>query len=303
MEGIGSMNGTCASGKIRRCVIITGMSGAGKSSALNVFEDQGFYVIDNLPPALLPQLLDVLKGHQSAVNNGVAAVIDVRGEGLLNDLEKVLSELREKVEELGILFVEAADDTLVRRFETTRRRHPLSENKTILGGLALERELLSPIRKNADIVIDTTGLKSNEFRTKLLDIMGMTSGRTSVILSSFGFKYGIPQDSDYVLDVRFLPNPNYVDELRPLSGKDYEIQTYLSGFESLDLFLEKAESLLDYVSSVYGSTGKQNIHIAIGCTGGRHRSVAVSEMLAIHLKRRGGNVIVEHRDIDKGDPE
>ena len=237
------------------------------------------------------------------MNNGVAAVIDVRGEGLLNDLEKVLSELREKVEELGILFVEAADDTLVRRFETTRRRHPLSENKTILGGLALERELLSPIRKNADIVIDTTGLKSNEFRTKLLDIMGMTSGSTSVILSSFGFKYGIPQDSYYVLDVRFLPNPNYVDELRPLSGKDYEIQKYLSGFESLDLFLEKAESLLDYVSSVYGSTGKQNIHIAIGCTGGRHRSVAVSEMLAIHLKRRGGNVIVEHRDIDKGDPE
>ena len=297
------MKGTCASGKIRRCVIITGMSGGGKSSALNVFEDQGFYVIDNLPPTLLPQLLDVLTGHQSAVNKGVAAVVDVRGEELLNDLEKVLSKLREKVDKLEILFVEATDETLVRRFETTRRRHPLSENKTILGGLALERELLSPIRKNADIVIDTTGLKSNEFRTKLLEVMGMTSGKTSVILSSFGFKYGIPQDSDYVLDVRFLPNPNYIDELHPLSGKDYEIQKYLSGFENLDLFLEKAEDLLDFVSSVYGSTGKQQIHIAIGCTGGRHRSVAVSEMLAIHLKRRGGNVIVEHRDIDKGDPE
>lgn len=188
----------------------------------------------------------------------------------------------------------------MRRFETTRRRHPLSKNKTILGGLTLERELLSPIGKNADIVIDTSGMKSNEFRTKLLDIMGMSSDKTSVILSSFGFKYGIPQDSDYVLDVRFLPNPNYIEDLHSLSGKDHEVQKYLSGFENLDTFIEKAEQLLDFVSSVYSSTGKKQIHIAIGCTGGRHRSVAVSEMLATNLKKRGNNVILDHRDIDKG---
>ena len=294
------MHDPCITGKIKRCVIITGMSGGGKSSALNVFEDQGFYVIDNLPPTLLPQLLDVLAGHQSAANHGVAAVVDVRGEELLNDLEKVVSRLREKVEKLEILFVDATDETLVRRFETTRRRHPLSQNKTILGGLTLERKLLGPIRKNADIVIDTSGMKSNEFRTKLLEIMGMSSDKTSVILSSFGFKYGIPQDSDYVLDVRFLPNPNYIEDLHALSGKDYEVQKYLSGFENLDTFIEKAENLLDFVSSVYNSTGKQQIHIAIGCTGGRHRSVAVSEMLAVHLKKRGNNVIIDHRDIDKG---
>ncbi|MCK9340348.1 MAG: RNase adapter RapZ [Synergistaceae bacterium] len=294
------MHDPCITGKIKRCVIITGMSGGGKSSALNVFEDQGFYVIDNLPPTLLPQLLDVLEGHQSAANHGVAAVVDVRGEELLNDLEKVVSRLREKVEKLEILFVDATDETLVRRFETTRRRHPLSQNKTILGGLALERKLLAPIRKNADIVIDTSGMKSNEFRTKLLEIMGMSSDKTSVILSSFGFKYGIPQDSDYVLDVRFLPNPNYIEDLHALSGKDYAVQKYLSGFENLDTFIEKAENLLDFVSSVYNSTGKQQIHIAIGCTGGRHRSVAVSEMLAVHLKKRGNNVILDHRDIDKG---
>ena len=300
MEEVESMQEPCTSDKIKRCVIITGMSGGGKSSALNVFEDQGFYVIDNLPPTLLPQLLDVLVGHQSAVNNGVAAVIDVRGEELLNDLEKVVAKLKQKVERLEVLFVDAADETLVRRFETTRRRHPLSDNTTILGSLALERKQLSSIRKGADIVIDTTGLRSNEFRSKLLDVMGMRSDKTSVILSSFGFKYGLPQDSDYVLDVRFLPNPNYVDELHPLSGKDYEVQKYLCGFENLDTFIGKAEDLLDFVSSVYCSTGKKQIHIAIGCTGGRHRSVAVSEMLAVHLRKRGNNVILDHRDIDKG---
>ncbi len=167
----------------------------------------------------------------------------------------------------------------------------------------MERELLGKIRKVSDIVIDTTGLKSNEFRMKILEVMGMTSGKTSVILSSFGFKYGIPQDSDYMFDVRFLPNPNYIDELHPLSGKDYEIQNYLSGFENFDIFLEKAEDLLDFVSSIYGNTGKQQIHIAIGCTGGRHRSVAVSEMLAVSLKKRGNNVIIDHRDIDKGEQQ
>ena len=294
------MQDSCTSNKIKRCVIITGMSGGGKSSALNVFEDQGFYVIDNLPPTLLPQLLEVLVNHQSALNNGVAAVVDVRGEELLNDLERVVSKLIEKVEKIEILFVDATDETLVRRYETTRRRHPLSENTTILGSLALERKLLGSIRKSADIVIDTSGLKANEFRSKLLEVMGMTSDKTSVILSSFGFKYGIPQDSDYVLDVRFLPNPNYVDELHSLSGKDYEVQKYLRSFENLDTFIGKAENLLDFVSSVYSSTGKKQIHIAIGCTGGRHRSVAISEILAIHLKKIGNNVIVDHRDIDKG---
>lgn len=293
------MSDLSVSGKIKRCVIITGMSGAGKSSALNVFEDQEFYVIDNLPPTLLPQLLDVLVNHHSAVNNGVAAVVDVRGEKLLNDLEKVVSKLREKVKKLDILFIDADEETLVRRFETTRRRHPLSQNKTILGGLTLERNLLSQIEKNADIVIDTSGMKSNEFRTKLLDIMGMSSDKTSVILSSFGFKYGIPQDSNYMLDVRFLPNPNYIEDLHALSGKDYAVQKYLSSFENLDIFMEKAEHLLDFVSSVYCSTGKKQIHIAIGCTGGRHRSVAVSEMLAVSLKKRGNNVTLDHRDINK----
>ncbi|MCE5202534.1 MAG: RNase adapter RapZ [Synergistaceae bacterium] len=286
--------------QIKRCVIITGMSGGGKSSALNVFEDQGFYAIDNLPPTLLPQLLDVLVSHPSAVSSGVAAVMDVRGGELLNDLENVLPFIRKKVGKLEILFVDASDECLLRRFETTRRMHPLAANTTILGGIAKERELLRMIKKSADTVIDTSDLKTPEFKAKLLDVMGMSSEKLSVIISSFGFKYGIPQDSDYVLDVRFLPNPNYVDELHLFSGKDKPVQKYLSDFDSLEEFISKAEALLEFVSSVYSSTGKKQLHIAIGCTGGRHRSVAVAEMIASLLRKHGNNVIISHRDIGKG---
>lgn len=285
---------------IKRCVIITGMSGGGKSSALNVFEDQGFYAIDNLPPTLLPQLLDVLTNHQSAAESGVAAVIDVRGEELLNDLDKVVAQIRDKVDKVEVLFVDATDSCLVRRFETTRRRHPLAADTTILGGITKERALLSKIYQQADIIIDTSGLKSPDFKAKLLETMGMTTEKPVVIMSSFGFKYGIPQDSDYVLDVRFMPNPNYVKELQMLSGKDPEIQEYLKKYSLLDEFVTKAVSLLDFVASVYCSTGKKQLHIAIGCTGGRHRSVALAEAIAKSLKKSGVNVKIEHRDIDKG---
>ena len=295
-----SMQNSGIGNTIQRCVIITGMSGGGKSSALNVFEDQGYYVIDNLPPTLLPQLIDVLATHQSAVSNGVAAVVDVRGEELLNDLDNVLSCLREKVDKLDVLFIDATDDNLVRRFETTRRRHPLANETTILDGIIKERSLLKKIYQKADIIIDTTDLKTPDFKAKLLEVMGMASDKPTVILSSFGFKYGLPQDSDYVLDVRFLPNPNYIDELHSLTGKDSAIQAYLKKFDSLDEFIAKARPLLEFVSSVYCNTGKRQLHITIGCTGGRHRSVAVTEMLSSLLQKSGIKVITKHRDIDKG---
>lgn len=286
-------------GQIKRCVIVTGMFGGGKSSALNVFEDQGFYVIDNLPPTLLPQLLDVLEGHQAAVANGVAAVVDVRSEDLLNDMENAVAKVREKVGKVDVLFVDATDDWLVKRFETTRRRHPLGNNTTILGGIAREREMLRKIHDSADIVIDTSGLKTQEFKDKLLNILGVTADKLTVIMSSFGFKYGIPQDSDFVLDVRFLPNPNYVEELHSLTGTDLKIKSYLEGFKELAEFTSRAKELLQFVASVYDSTGKKQLHIAVGCTGGRHRSVAVTEMLASYLKKSGNKVIINHRDIDK----
>lgn len=206
--------------EIKRCIIITGMSGAGKSSALNVFEDQGFYAIDNLPPALLPQLMDVLANHPAAVNYGVAAVVDARGKELLNDLSCVVEKLREKGVDAEVLFINASDEALVRRYETTRRRHPLADGNTILQGIREERMTLSAIMEKADIVIDTSKFKLPEFKARVLESTGVSVAEPSVIVSSFGFKYGAPQDADYIFDVRFLPNPNYVDDLHMLSGKD-----------------------------------------------------------------------------------
>ncbi len=286
--------------EIKRCVIITGMSGAGKSSALNVFEDQGFYAIDNLPPSLLPQLLDVLSGHPSAVRGGVAAVVDARGKDLMNDLVNVAAKLRENGKNVEILFIDASNETLVRRFETTRRRHPLADHSTILEGIQKERSLLSDVIKNADIVIDTSELKLPDFKTRLLDAAGMSVEEPAVIVSSFGFKYGAPQDADYILDVRFLPNPNYVDELHMLSGRDAEVREFLAKSPALEEFLELAVPMLDFVASVYGETGKKQLHICIGCTGGRHRSVAVTELIGARLASAGRRIRVQHRDIEKG---
>ena len=270
--------------EIKRCIIITGMSGAGKSSALNVFEDQGFYAIDNLPPALLPQLMDVLANHPAAVNYGVAAVVDARGKELLNDL----------------LFINASDEALVRRYETTRRRHPLADGNTILQGIREERRTLSAIMEKADIVIDTSKFKLPEFKARVLESTGVSVAEPSVIVSSFGFKYGAPQDADYIFDVRFLPNPNYVDDLHMLSGKDEAVRRYLDGFPSLKKFLDMAVPLLDYIASVYCETGKKQLHICFGCTGGRHRSVAVAEIVGAAIASAGKRVVITHRDIDKG---
>lgn len=287
---------------IEKCVIITGMSGGGKSSALRVLEDQGLYAVDNLPPALLPRLLGVLGGHGRAAERGVTAVIDGRSGGLLWELRPAIERLKKKAGNVLVIFLDATDETLVRRFETTRRNHPLAADTTILGSITAERELIAPIREDADIIIDTTDMTMPELKARLTSIVGISAEGASVILSSFGFKYGLPQDADYVIDVRFLPNPNYVEELHPLSGADPEIQRYLGAVEYFGEFLDKTEQLLEFILSVYGSTGKKQFHVAIGCTGGRHRSVAVAEMLAERLRACGGTVSAVHRDIDKGSP-
>lgn len=276
------------------------MSGGGKSSALNVLEDNGFYAIDNLPPALLPQLLEVLAEHPHAVRNGVAVVVDGRSGGLLGELDGIVEKLRSGTNEVVSIFLDASDETLVRRFETTRRNHPLASGTTILGSIAAERELIASVREDADIIIDTTNTTMAELKTRLLSIMAVSMEGASVIFSSFGFKYGLPQDADYVCDVRFLPNPNYVEELHFLSGVDSEIQQYLRAYEGTDEFLSKIEQLLEFILSVYGTTGKKQFHVAIGCTGGRHRSVAIAEILAGHFRTKGKKVSVVHRDIDKG---
>lgn len=293
------MGNTSGLSRIKKCIIITGMSGGGKSAALTVFEDQGYYAIDNLPPTLLPQLLEVLEDNQSAITNGVAAVVDVREEMLLNDLYSVVAQLRKRIEELKIIFMDASDETIVRRFETTRRRHPLAGNSTLLENIKAERELLEKIKAKADIVIETSELVPGGFKAKLLAEVGAKQADPVVILSSFGFKKGIPQDADYVADVRFLPNPNYIPELHDLTGKDTKIQEYLKKYEEYDTFIAKAAPLLSFVASVYKNTGKAHLHIAIGCTGGRHRSVAVCERLAEELKKDGRKVVINHRDINR----
>lgn len=286
--------------QIKKCVIITGMSGGGKSSALRVLEDNGLYAVDNLPPALLPQLLDVLTEHPQAVRNGVAAVVDGRSGALLDRMEEMMDELKGKSEDLLLIFLDATDEALVRRFETTRRSHPLSDDTTILSSIAAERGMIAQIWERADVIIDTTSMTMNELRDRLLSIIGVTSRGASVIFSSFGFKYGLPQDADYVFDVRFLPNPNYVEELHMLSGRDAEIQEFMLAGEYFELFLQRVEQLVEYLLSVYGATGKKQFHIAIGCTGGRHRSVATAELLAGYFRGLGSKVFVAHRDVDKG---
>ena len=282
---------------VRQCIVITGMSGAGKTEALKVFEDQGFFAIDNIPPLLLPQLLRLLSDHSAAVHTGIVATIDVRSERLLDDLVSILALLKEKTSGLKLLFLNASDEVLLSRFEQTRRRHPLGES--VQEGIRKERDLLGPILESADIVIDTSKSDVQHYRKRIIDEFCASPGGVSLVLTSFGFKHGVPQDSNYVFDVRFMPNPYYIPELKPLSGKDREIQEYLRSFEETRLFLREISSFLDFVIPHYLQTGKAQLHLAVGCTGGRHRSVALIEWLAERYRDTRGGVSVNHRDLER----
>lgn len=282
---------------MKRCVVITGMSGAGKSSALRILEDEGLYACDNLPPPLLPQLIDVLQNEPDAVRSGVAVVIDARGRDMLEDLFASLEAIKDQISKVSVVFLDASDDQLVRRFETTRRRHPLGSSTTILECIAKERELLAKIKEKSDIIKDTSSMLASDLRNALLSELGISDGAFSVIVSSFGFKYGIPMDCDYLFDVRFLPNPNYVPELKMLSGRDEEVRAYLDKIPAMHRFIELADELIDFILTEYSKTGKKQVHIAFGCTGGRHRSVASAEMICDHLARKGHDVSCAHRDI------
>lgn len=275
------------------------MSGAGKSATLNIFEDQGLFAIDNIPPSLLPQLLNVLSRHRSAVQNGVVAVVDIRGGDLLSDLVSVLEILREQLASVKVIFLDASDEILVRRFSETRRNHPLGQDVPILEGIARERKLLSPVLESADIVLDTSNLSLKQLRQKLTAEYSDSSGKSALLFTSFGFKYGVPQDCDFIFDVRFLPNPHYLPELRQYSGKDQSVQDYVRSFPETTGFLERFIELLDYIVPIYSNTGKPQLHFAIGCTGGRHRSVAVAEWLGEHYCSPDSQCVVRHRDIER----
>jgi UPF0042 nucleotide-binding protein len=282
---------------VKRCVIVTGLSGAGKTTALDILEDHGFYVVDNIPPSMLPQLVSVLSRNSAAVLEGAAAVVDARGGDLLFSVIPSLNELKTALD-VNVVFLDASDELLVRRFETTRRAHPLGGGDSILKSIARERAMLREVRAEADIVIDTSSLQPTDLRERLLRELNIGERQQTVIVSSFGFKNGVPSDCDYMFDVRFLPNPNYVPELKALSGKDPEIRAYLDATPQKTAFMLDLGRLIVFVTDMYAQTVKKQIHIAIGCTGGRHRSVAIAEELAAYLSGIGRVVTLFHRDID-----
>ena len=278
-------------------VVITGMSGAGKASAAKVFEDLGYTVVDNLPPGLLTTLVAEPPAERLAV------VIDARSGAFLAGLDAALSAVKEQGIRPTTLFLDASDAALVQRFKETRRRHPLfEEHGGILGSVQAERAQLENIKEDADKVVDTSDMDVHGLRNLLLTEFSSDADTQGLIvtINSFGFKYGLPLDADLVFDVRFLVNPHYVDDLRPYDGRNQLVEEYVMADPDSGLFLTKLYDLMDWSIPRYTSEGKAYLTVSIGCTGGRHRSVVVSEKLGDHLRGLGYRVLVQHRDVNKG---
>ncbi|GAA5417182.1 nucleotide-binding protein YvcJ [Paraliobacillus ryukyuensis] len=282
-----------------KLVIITGMSGAGKTVAVQSFEDLGYYCVDNLPPALLPKFLDLMKDASNNIQQ-VALVMDLRGREFFDTLFESLDQLAKAdwLEE-HILFLDAKDETLVSRYKETRRSHPLAPDGLPLEGITQERKMLDELRGRAQHFINTTNLKPKALREKIVDKYGEPEQEVFAVHTlSFGFKYGLPIDADLVFDVRFLPNPHYVEQLQPLTGLNSEVSSYVFKWSDTQKFIEKVTDLLTFMLPQYKKEGKSQLVIAIGCTGGQHRSVAIAEHLKHHFS---GQYVthVSHRDIDK----
>ncbi len=281
-------------------VIITGMSGAGRSEAIHTFEDLGYFCIDNLPPSLIGSLVELTNLAGSRITD-VAVVCDARGLEFFADFWGELERLERDGVPYRLLFLEADDEALVGRFKETRRRHPLSGSGTVLDGIQAERDLLEDFRGRADFIIDTSELRPSQLRQRILDefLLEGVPGTLDVTVSSFGYKYGVPLDADIVMDVRFLPNPFYDPELRPLSGCDAPVREYVLDLPETKAFLERWHSLLDLLVAGYEAEGKAHLAIAIGCTGGRHRSVVLAEETAEFIRGLGFKVRVFHRDMHR----
>jgi len=281
--------------------IVTGMSGAGKTQALKCLEDRGFFCVDNLPPALIPTFADLILDAPRRIER-VALVSDVRGGEFFDQLFEALEELKGRGIRCRILFLEASDEVLVRRFKESRRPHPLQKDgKSLEEAIREERERLRELRERADKVIDTSQLTIHDLRKTIeREFLATEPNGMAVSIVSFGFKYGIPPDADLVFDVRFLKNPNYEPELKPLDGRSKEVREYVLSDPTSREFLRRLFGLIEFALPHYAKEGKPYLSIAIGCTGGRHRSVAIAEELAGFLQRRGYRVSIHHRDIEKG---
>ncbi|MDU5186224.1 RNase adapter RapZ [Finegoldia magna] len=278
-------------------VIVTGMSGAGKSASSHILEDLGYYTLDNMPPSLLLSFIDLTTKSKKKINK-IACVVDIRGGEFFADLMKSITLLKNQSIDVKILYLDASDEILIRRYKEHRRPHPLAINGNISQGISNERELLSEVRNSADSIINTSNLTLGELRRKILSAFSLKDIDTKLAISvvSFGFKHGILLDADLVFDVRFLPNPYYIEELKKSSGLNTDIKDYVFGFDEANEFLGKLVDMVEFLIPKYSKEGKTNLVIGIGCTGGKHRSVAIAQALTARLEGNGEKVYVSHRD-------
>jgi len=281
-----------------RFVIITGLSGAGKSEAMKCFEDLGYFCVDNLPPVLIPKFAELCAQSGGRINK-IALVVDIRGGSFFDDVSESLETLEETGFSYEILYLEAEDEVLVRRFKESRRRHPLSASGGVLEGIRLERERLEELRGKATQIVDTSALTARELRETIINHFSYLPEQERLLITvvSFGFKNGLPLDADLVFDVRFLPNPHYVESLRALNGNTEEVANYVLKWPVTTRFLSKLYDLMEFLIPYYVQEGKTSLLLGIGCTGGQHRSVTIANRLGDFLRTKGYRVVVDHRDI------
>ena len=282
-----------------RFIIVTGLSGAGKSEATNALEDMGYFCVDNLPPKLIKKFAEVCKQSKGSIDK-VALVMDIRGGIFFDDLFESLSELSKEQFQYEILFLDTSDEVLVKRFKEKRRSHPLAPGGRVITGIELERQKLRDVKDKADVIIDTSKYAIKDLREEMARKFGdkeMPEKQMAITILSFGFKYGIPVDSDLVFDVRFIPNPFYIPELKPFSGNDEPVKNYVMEQTETQTFLQKANDMFEFLIPNYQKEGKRQLIISIGCTVGRHRSVAIANSIYETLRANNHDVYIEHRDI------
>ncbi|WP_373598889.1 RNase adapter RapZ [Paraclostridium bifermentans] len=280
-----------------RFIIVTGLSGSGKSEAMKSLEDIGFYCVDNLPPTLITKFAELCYQGSSDIDK-VALGIDIRGREFFKTLNESLNQLEKENYKYEVLFLDCADDILVKRYKMTRRNHPLAKSTQITEGIKEEREILKTLRDKADSIIDTSNMKPRDLKEEVsrLYLEGEENPKLTISVVSFGFKHGIPIDADLVFDVRFLPNPYYIEDLRPKTGDDQEVRDYVMDSEISKEFFTKLQDMIDFLVPNYIKEGKNHLVIAIGCTGGRHRSVTISNLIYDDLIKKGYRVVKKHRD-------
>lgn len=283
-----------------RFVIVTGLSGAGKTQTVRCLEDMGYFCMDNLPPALIPKFAEICYQTGGKIDK-IAIVVDIRGGRFFDDLFNSLKTLSDMGYKYEILFLDAEDEVLIKRFKESRRNHPLAQNGRIITGIQEERKKLAEVKSKADFILDTSNLMTRQLKEELSNMFttGEKSDNLIINIISFGFKYGIPIDADLVFDVRFLPNPYYIAELKKLSGNDSQIKHYVLSWKEAGIFLEKVNDMLAFLIPNYIKEGKSQLVVAIGCTGGRHRSVTIANEIYESLKKKYQTTVISHRDIDR----